>query len=162
MSYLVRKINKSKWFQIDISSDSDASGDAITNCLRTNKNTLSFWKIKDKRNIESVILALTASADHLETIDIVVLENKEIEEQIDVVPTTGNSPYEPMNSAHRDLTDITYSKLGIIKDCIIKAIRKDLLKRFTRSKLKSILIKAIENGKLNPEDLKDSVRSKVI
>ena len=68
MPLLVRKINKAKWQQIDLTISNDASGDAITNCLKTKSNTLSVWMIDSENQIDDAFLALLANQDRIETI----------------------------------------------------------------------------------------------
>lgn len=162
MPFLIRKINKAKWFQIDVTQDSDVSADAITNCLRTSKNTLSVWHIENEGDLENAILAIVSGQEHLETIDIVILEQHSLEKyNINIVASPGDTPISKLVGAHRDLTDLTYSKMGIIKDCIIERIKNDKMKRYTAASLKKILKDAIEKGLIKQEDLNLSIRGKL-
>jgi hypothetical protein len=162
MSLLIRKINKAKWFQIDILNDSDVSADAITNCLKTSKNTLSVWNIQEESDLDNAILAIVATQDHLDTIDIVILEHTSlIEYNIKIVASPGDTPIKTLIDTHRDLEGLTFSKLGIVKDYIVERIRKDKLKRYTVASLKKLLKSAIENGLIKREDLKETMREKI-
>ena len=160
---LIRKINKSKWFQIDIKNDDDVSADAITNCLKTTKNTLSVWSIEIEEDIETAILAIASNLDHIETIDVVILNDEKLQEYgIKIITSMGNTPIDSLKEIHRDLAELTFSKLGQIKDHIVERIRNDKIKRFTKRDLKKILKNAIEKGFLELDDLNDSVRNKII
>ena len=162
MSLLVRKINKAKWLQINIEQDSDVSADAITNCLRTSNNCLSVWCIKSLEKVEEAALALAANQDHLETIDIVVLEEESLtSNKIDIVKTDGETPVNDLIGRHRDISELTYAKLGVVKNLIVDSIRKDKVKRYTKSDLKKILLSSIREGKLESARLKESVRKKI-
>jgi len=162
MSYLVRKINKAKWYQIDIENDNNVSGDAITNCLKTNKNTLSVWKIETEDDLDQAILALVANQDHLDTIDIVILEESSLlEYNLNIVASPGDTPVESLKNAHRDISELTFTKLGEVKDHIVERIRNQKLKRYTVGSLKKLLKKSIEQGLLKKDDLKESVQQKI-
>lgn len=162
MSYLVRKINKAKWYQIDIENDNNVSGDAITNCLKTNKNTLSVWKIETEDDLDQAILALVANQDHLDTIDIVILEESSLlEYNLNIVASPGDTPVESLKDAHRDISELTFTKLGEVKDHIVERIRNQKLKRYTVGSLKKLLKKSIEQGLLKKEDLKEFVQQKI-
>ncbi|GCC53700.1 hypothetical protein SanaruYs_39450 [Chryseotalea sanaruensis] len=162
MSYLVRKVNKAKWFQIDILKDDDVSADALTNCLKTTNNTLSVWRIDNEADLDSAILAIVANQDHLDTIDIVILEESSLEGyNINIVASPGETPVASLISAHRDLSQLTFSKIHDIKNHIVERIRNDKLKRYTVASLKKILNSAIERGLVKQEDLKESLRKKI-
>ena len=159
---LIRKINKSKWYQIDIKNDDDVSADAITNCLKTTKNTLSVWSIENEVDIEKAILAIASNLDYIETIDVVILNDEKLQEYgIKIITSMGNTPIDSLKEIHRDLSELTFSKLGHIKDHIVERIRNDKIKRFTKGSLRKILKKAIEKGFLELDDLNESVRSKI-
>ena len=160
--HLVRKINKAKWFQIDILKNSDVTADAITNCLKTTKNTLSVWHIDNETDINDAVLAIVSDQDHIETIDVVVLNVNEIEKyEIKIIASDGITSVKSLIDSHRDLSELTYTKLGFIKDHIVERIRAEKMKRFTKGQLKKILKNAIESGILQMNDLKDSVRKKM-
>lgn len=162
MSYLIRQINKAKWLQIDILKDDDVSGDAITNCLHTSLNKLSFWHIDNNDELESAILALAAKLQHLETIDIVILEQNRIEKyNIGIIATPGETPVFSLNESHRDLEKLTFSKLAALKDYIVEQFRKDQIIRYRKGPLKKIMNDAISNGLLKKEDLNEAVRNKI-
>jgi hypothetical protein len=162
MSLLIRKINKAKWYQVDIENDSDVSADAITNCLKTTKNTLSVWCISCEEDLDNAVLALVSNQDNLETIDIVILEESLLDGyNIRIVATQGETPIEELAKTHRDIADLTFSKIGIIKDHIVERIRTKHLRRYTKGTLKKLIKDAIEDGKLKLEDLKESVQKNI-
>jgi len=162
MSLLVRKINKAKWLQVDISTTDDVSSDAITNCLKTTKNTLSVWKIDTEEDLEQAVLALVANQDHLDTIDVVILQEDSLNEyNLNIVASPGDTPVESLVEAHRDIADLTFSRLGNVKDHIVERIRNEHIKRFTVGNLKKLIKKSIEDGLLKKEDLKESIQKKI-
>jgi len=163
MSYLVRKINKAKWHQIDLENDNDVSADAITSCLRTRSNSLSVWKIGNEDDLDLAVLALVSNQDHLESIDVVILEQDALENKynINVVASPGITPINSMVNDHRDLKNLRFSSLESMKNHIVERIRDNKIKRYTRGTLKELLNNAIEEGIVKFDDLKESVRSKL-
>ncbi|MHA1789462.1 MAG: hypothetical protein ACTSXT_09565 [Candidatus Helarchaeota archaeon] len=142
--------------------DNDVSADAITNCLKTTRNTLSVWSIKNENDIDKAILAIASNLDHIETIDVVILNDSVLHNfGIKIIASTGNTPIESLREFHRDLSELTFSKIGHIKDHIVERIRNNKLKRFTRGKLIKLLKEAIDKGLLELEDLNDSIRNKL-
>lgn len=162
MSFLVRKINKAKWYQIDIMESDDVSADAITNCLKTTKNTLSVWHIETEDDLEKAVLAIVANQDHLDTIDVVILDEPSLTNyNLNIVASPGETPVISLIEAHRDIAELSFTKLGQVKEHIVQRIRNQKLKRYTVSSLKKILTNAINEGLLRKEDLKESIRQKI-
>lgn len=160
--HFVRKLNRAKWFQIDVFNDSDVTADTITNCLQTKGNALSVWQIHSENDLNDAVLAIISNQDHIESLDVVILNVETIENyNIQIVASDGITPVEFMINSHRNLSELTYLKLGFIKDHIIERIRDDKMKRFTKFELLKILKKAIADGILKMEDLKADVRKKV-
>jgi len=162
MSFLVRKINKAKWYQIDIMESDEVSADAITNCLKTNKNTLSVWHIETEDDLEKAVLAIVANQDHLDTIDVVILDEPSLNNyNLNIVASPGETPVTSLIEAHRDIAELTFTKLGQVKEHIVQRIRNQKLKRYTVSSLKKILTNAINDGLLKKEDLNETIRQKI-
>jgi hypothetical protein len=162
MSLLVRKINRSKWALEKISDDNDVCADAITNCLRTTSNKLSVWEIDSDEDLDQAVLALVANQEHLDKIDVVIMEECTLEKlNIKIIASPGTTPVESLINKHKDITELSYNALGILKDHIIKQIKNKRLKRYTFLTLKKMLQNAIDEGLLDKNDLKDSVRSKI-
>ena len=162
MSLLVRKINIAKWHQVDLSSTNDVSADAITNCMKTTKNTLSVWQIQSEQDLDKAVLALVANQDHLDKIDVVILEESTLlNYNLNILATPGDTPIPSLANTHRDIADLNYSKIGDGKNHIVDKIRAKSHKRYTVGNLKKLLKDAIEMGVLEKEDLKVSVKSKI-
>jgi hypothetical protein len=159
---LVRKINKAKWFN-DGRVIEDPSADAMTNCLKTTQNTLSVWQINSEAEIEDAVLAIVSGQDHLETIDMVMLEDEYfIKCEIRTEETEGLTPVSDLRNKHRDLASLDFWTLGMVAYHIIENIKKNKLQRFTEAKLKKIIKDAIANNRLRLTDLKEDIQKKVI
>ena len=161
MGFLVRKINISKWPQNGEKDVFKVASDAITICLKSSGNTLSVWKIDKEQNLEEAVLALASGFQHLEAIDVVMLEEDKIKEGIEAKQTVGQTPVKDLENTHFDLINLNYYTIGLIAESIIKEIEVKRVKRFTIGKLNLILNDAIANGRLKREDLKESVASKL-
>lgn len=162
MPFLVRKINKAKWFQLDIHQSNEVSADAITNCLKTTKNTLSVWHIESEDDLDNAVLAIVANQEHLDTIDIVILDESSLNDyNLNIVASPGETPVTSLINAHRDIAELTFTKLGQVKEHIVERIRNNKLKRYTVASLKKILLDAIENGIVQRNDLKETLLSKL-
>ena len=164
MPLLVRRINRVKWEQIvDTGIDKDVSADAITNCLKTFSNDLSVWHIESDVDLEKAILALItgSSQTKLSTLHIVIIdETVALSKGLSLADTKGDTVVKELINTHKDITNLTYSKLGIVKDLIVDCIRESRTTFYTRKQLKDLITKALKDGKVDKLDLhKDLVAS---
>ena len=162
MSLLMRKIDKSRWLQTDIRKGEDISADAITNCMKTRQNIFSVWEIKNEAEIEEAVLAIVSNSQHLETIDVVLMDSKYLGEKgILSRRSSGVTPVMDLRDRHLDLLHLSYKKLGIIAYHIVDKFINNKVKRYTKGHLKAILIEAIKNSRLKLEDLSDTIQKKL-
>lgn len=157
MSYVVRKINRAKWPSTEIKVG-DISSDAITQCLYTKQNTISFWEIESEDYLIDAVLAIVSQFKHLDTIDVVMLEKEQIDKsEINYESTEGVTLLEEFKDNHIDLIELNYSKLGKLAELISINILNDRYERLTKGDLKRILSKAIQKGRLSKDELYDDV-----
>jgi hypothetical protein len=162
MSFLVRKINKAKWFQINITESDDVSADALTNDLKTTNNSLSVWRINELGELNEAILAIVSNLDHLETIDVVLFSTELVESlQLDTTTTPGLTPVEDLKDKHVDIANLNYSKLGMISRAIVADLRQSMTHRFTKGQLKTILLEAIQGNRISIELLNEGISKKL-
>lgn len=169
MSFLVRKITKSKWSDDlckQISKTEDIKcipADAITSCLRTTKNTLSLWEIKLEDHLEEAALALITCADRIENIDLIYIDSSIIEEMGFTIDkdSPGNTVVEDLKKTHRDLCKLDYSKIGDFALIVAKSISYSKYKRFTKKQLIHIIKEAINKGRLNLNDLNEKMQEDI-
>jgi hypothetical protein len=150
---MVRKIDGAKWNRFDESKGTEAvPADLITKDLKTNKNTLSLWLADSESCIEDVILALVSSYKSIDTIDIIKINRKFIDEkELSLKQTKGSTAYSIYINNHYDLIDLTYKSLG----CFVKLIleNKATIERKRAPYIKSILKDGIDKKKIAIEDL---------
>lgn len=160
MSLLVRKINRGKW-TIGEHPES-VNADAITQCLKTDKNTLSVWKIDSLDDLGKSILAMAAANDHLSKIDVVLLTEDQLRESnILIEETPGLTPCKDLVGSHRDLSQLNVKDLDAISSLIADQIRTNQVHSFSLGKLKIILGDAVNSGAVLLDELKESVKEKV-
>lgn len=155
MSLLIRRINRGKW-DIDVEGN-DVSADAITNCLKTFGNDLSVWKISSEKELEKAILALITGKNQTKICKLhyVVIEEELLRDVgLELKETDGDTAALELVKNHRDICNLTYVKLGVVKELIVKAIKEEKTDCYTRSKLLSILKEAIKKGEVKKENLR--------
>lgn len=161
MAYLVRKIAMGKWCVSDEVLPINA--DAITQCLKTDNNTLSVWRIEDEKEVSKGVLAMAANNDYLSKIDVVIVDESTLAAgSITIAITPGETPCADLVETHRDLAELNVANLAFISESIAAQIRANKVHTFTASKVKALLREAIEAGTLNVELLSQSVREKVL
>ncbi|GAH41066.1 unnamed protein product [marine sediment metagenome] len=160
MALQVRKINKAKWLRADIVNGAEIPADAITNCLRTQQNNLSVWKIKSEDEIESAVLAIISGQPRLETIDIALLSPEYLEQNgVKFMATEGKTAVKMPKDIHFDMVELTYEKLGVIAYHIVEKFKEKKVFRYTRKKLKDILNNAINEKRLDINKLSEDIKS---
>jgi len=163
MPFLIRRINRAKWEELKEEQPDDVSADAITNCLRTFHNDLSVWKIDNEADLEDAILALITGSKQakLSTLHYVIIdENAVIKNNLDLVDTDGDTAVKSLVKNHNDISNLTYQKLGIVKNIVIDSIQNEKSSFFSKKQLKAILNNAIERGVLDKNDLNSELVEK--
>ncbi len=162
MPELARKIDRGKWLQFDIKNNEDVSADAITICMKTQGNKLSVWEIETDVQIDEAALAIVAGQDRLDTIDVVLFSTDSIlSKDIEIDESKGITRVKDLVDTHKDIIQLSYSKLGTIADVIVEQFKLDKIKRYTTSDQKELLKNAIVNGRLMKDDLPEAVRKKL-
>lgn len=160
MSLIVRKIERGKWMQNDILSGADVSADAITNCMKTRNNSLSVWEVSREDQVDDVVLALASQSEHIETMDVVVLDRTTlINSGLQLQATDSPTPIKELSQIHRDIVQLTYTSLGVLARITVDAMRNKTNHRYTKGKIKNLIDNAIAAGRLKKEALKEDVKS---
>ncbi|MBF0510153.1 MAG: hypothetical protein HQK57_14665 [Deltaproteobacteria bacterium] len=162
MPFLVRKITKAKWMQGDIFNDADISADAVTNCLKTTQNALSTWQISSEYELPEAVLAIISNSDNCDKIDVVCLDRDYLESQgIRCLSTPGITRVEDLKNRHVDISGLTYRSLGTVANEIAQEIRQKRDVKYTKNDIKKLLGDAIADGRLQKENLSESLRNKL-
>lgn len=166
MSLLVRKIDNAKWMQNNILNNDtfsveDVSADAITS-LKTSGNALSAWQVAEEA-IEDAVLAIVSSHQHLDAIDVVCLDPSSLESNgIKLQSTPGSTPLkDKLIGQHIDICDLTYRTLGTVAEQIVHVLKEGKVLRYTKGNIKKLLYDAINRGRLQKDDLDESLRKRL-
>lgn len=162
MPSLVRKFDYAKWNQTDTLAGGPASADAITSCMRTMDNKLSLWAITDDSQLEDAVVAIAACQQKVESIDVVSIDPQLIEEKgLFLDQSSGSTPYVGFSRNHRDIVRLNYCSLGQMAEVVVQSICKKRWTRFRRAELKSILKKAVDDGRIRWSELKQGVQKEI-
>lgn len=147
MPILVRRINRSKWEAFDFTTDDNAPADAITNCLKTFNNELSIWQIDSLDELEKAILCLVTGSkqENLGTIHIIYFDSSKIDDyNLTTSKSDGDTVISEYKNSHLDIGSLNYNSLGYVKNLIIECLRAGNCQTITRSQLRKIISRAIE------------------
>lgn len=159
MPIFIRKINRAKWPELPIKENAIPSADAITGCLRTSKNTLSLWEIDNDTELMEAVLAIVSQSEKADTIDVIMIDPDAIKSiDIHYAQTDGVTAYGKYADRHFDLIDLDYNSLGCFASIVIKALVENKSKRILRKEIKDLLLKGIEERKIDPDTLKEKMR----
>ncbi|KNZ41685.1 hypothetical protein [Acetobacterium bakii] len=179
MPYLVRKISSRAKFQAleEVESIRDVEGDFVTKEFRTNNNCLSTYFIKSIDCLYDAILAIVLTADNLEKLDVVVIDESLCQESgvFHCQTLAGRDiPIKEIKSEHHDLKELTYGKfenvLNLYKKLVIidnknhssNKEEKNII-RFSEPRIKEIIKEALANDRIEIERIhSDSIKSKVM
>lgn len=160
MGYFVRKISKGKW-----KSDSDDAvikADALTSCLRTSGNTLSFWRVEDLNQIDEAKLAIASSNSNLDTFDIVVFSTAEMEALgAPIVATPGQTACTDLENTHRDLAELNSDHLIKLSYAVLDKVKQDEVERVTLAKARTMMKAAVDSQRLDVSKLPDAIKVKI-
>lgn len=164
MTHLARKFSRAKWDRKPYLAPDEIRADALTRCLRTTDDSLSFWRCEStEADVDEVALALATGMERLEKIDVVLVEERELRGSgLRPEPSEGRTPVGDLRGRHVDVVHLDAGRLGTIARCVADAVHtKQTTFFFTRGRLKGILRRAIEAGRVRTESLKEKVQAEV-
>ena len=161
--FLVRKITRAKWDSNSELSVGEISADAVTSDLRTQRNSLSFWRCRTETNgdVEDAALAIAAARDQVDTIDIIWLDEDELRTDDQLRNSEGRTPVTELVGLHVDVYRLDYVRLGQIARRIVTALEEKRCLRITRARVKRLLAEAVVQGRVKLADLQTSVQTEV-
>ena len=165
MEYFARKISIAKWKQESSANPDDIRADAITGCLRTKEDTLSFWLCtQDRTDVAEVALALASKMEQAETIHIVLVCRNDLDtDGLEIRITAPDIPVADLKERHRDLVNLNMIKLCCVARNVAKRVRQDNAHYlFSKTTVLDILKSAIDLGRLDISKLSEKMRQKVL
>ena len=83
-------------------------------------------------------------------------------QNVEIKSSVGITKVEDLKDSHRDLANLTLSKMCIISSHIVAKFNKnDKEIRITKKTIKDLLLKAIKDERLDKSDLNDSIVEKL-
>lgn len=162
--YLARKVTLSKWEANEDLVEGEISADAITADLRTRDNALSLWQCESPSPEESedAVLALAASGDRIDKMDIVWLTSDVLQadsQQYD--QTDGRTQVADLAERHFDIKRLDYVRLGKIAGRVVEAIEQDQYCRFNKSSVRYLLLSAVRENRVGLDSFKEKVKKEL-
>ena len=166
MDYLARKINSSRWEPTPYTGPEDVRADAITVCLKSTDDSLSFWHCNaELEDLSEVVLAYASTLKTIEGLHFVLLEKNDLDINGFTVksdPEGTMTPIENLRRRHVSLINLTMTQLCFIARRIaIKVRQNSHLYLFTRENVLDILFDAIKKDRVQLNSLKDGVKNEL-
>ena len=155
MPFILRKIRKAKWYRSDAVpwlAEGDLQADSLAD-LATKGNSLSVYVVADGHsNLERIVAGLSANCDFVSNFDYALFRQETLDEiNIEVKETSGETPDTSVNAWHRDLIELSASKIVALANQIsTKAERKRILSR----RILELLAQAVTSGQIDRDKLK--------
>ena len=157
MTSLLRKVRQERWYEALSSRGEPLPSDPLSD-LNTSRNSLSVWQVlANETNLEDIVVAITARWDHVQNMDLVLIDEAAIRELgIKVEASEGQTPLPHARGHHRDLVQLQAQSLVEIAETLRS--RGDF-RPFSKKEVRELLARYIKEGKLNASDLQPKVRS---
>ena len=161
--FLARTITRAKWHGEGFASG-EIPADAVTADLRTRDNALSFWQCTtdEPAAVDEAALAVAAGRERLDRIEIILLSDQELlSDGLNWSDTTGRTPVADLATMHVDMGQLDYARLGRVAGRIAAAIPTRQFQRYTRARVKALLLTAIEQRRITVDELAAALREEV-
>lgn len=166
--FLARKIARAKWdAKRNIErglEEGEISADAVTGDLRTQMDTLSFWRCRTGADddVKEAALAIAAAGERLDKLDIVWLADSDLRADGHTLKDTeGRTPVANLSERHVDVCKLDYIRLGKVAQRVVAAIEAKRWRRLTKARVKELLVAAVQQGRLMPNELADGLRAEI-
>ena len=163
--FLVRKIARAKWDPTRNAerglADGEISADAVTADLRTQGGTLSFWPSSSEASgdPEDAVLAIAAASQRLDKIEVVCLAVEDLQADGHTLrDNPGLTPVADLVERHVDICQLDYVRLGKVAQRVVEAIRLERYRLFIKNNVKKLLLTAIEQERIDPDELVEGLR----
>ncbi len=162
MDHVARKFSRAKWEVQSFMTENDIAADAITSCLKTVNNSLSFWNCdNEQRTVDDVVLALvTGPKSHLEKLHLLALSKEELQARgLTLKESNGATVVQDLRNKHLDMMDLTLAKLSKLAELMAPLIRGEIkYYLYTKKKVRDIVKKAIANQRISIDKLPDQIK----
>lgn len=163
MPLLLRKIRRSKWHSSGTPpwlQNGEIQADALGD-IRTDSNNLSVWEVEDdKSNLDQVITALAASCDSLSNLDYSLFDKSSLSKiGIKAETNKGKTPYERANNLHRDLIELTATKIVKLAEVMLHSSSRE---RVSEKQILTLIKAAVNSQQIDITRLNPNLAKKLI
>ena len=162
--FLARMITRSKWEPKPGIRAGEIAADAVTGDLRTQGNTLSFWRCPSGApgDFENAALAIAAGRDDVAKVEIVWLDDEDLKADGQTLQNTpGKTMVTDLVSLHVDMCHLDYLRLGKVAGRVVSALEERRYLRLTRARVRKLILSAVAAKRVSLDDLQDKVRAEV-
>lgn len=161
MVKLARKITPAKWNGSSWASCKSIPSDALTVCMKTSGNTLSFWRVEaTEQGEEKAVLALLGTQQRIDKIDIVFVDREEFS-GIDFVDSQGSTIFSSLRDLHVDVAELSHDKFIAVAEVLGRQVYGDKIIRLTRAQFKSKMQAALDEKMVSWETIPESMRTEL-
>lgn len=162
MPFVLRKIRKAKWYKnenVPWLAEGELQADALSD-LATQGNALSVWMIEDDlSNLRRIIAALVANQTLVSNVDYALLSPQLLlDEQFKFEAVAGDTPDEGANNWHRDIVELTASRLLRLATLIQQTAQ---IERLSDKEVIRFLSESVAQGFVDRTRLKPGVLAKL-
>lgn len=138
----------------DLYDGSFSTSDAITSDLRTQKNTLSVWRIDNPEDVDGIVAALALGRDSIQKMAYLILNEEEIKKMgIPLNKELGQAEGMMDTSilkCHINISELDYWRIGFLAEYLKKlAVSENGHGSKTKVEVNNILKKMIQNNKID-------------
>lgn len=130
--------------------------DAVTADLRTQSNTLSFWRCGSAKDneIDNAVLALAAGSNRIDKVELVWVPEADLQEDgLSLSETEGRTPVQDLVAHHVDVRQIDFDQLAKVTGRVLAALAEGRYRRVARAHVKIVLTNAIAAKRVEREAL---------
>ena len=156
MPFILRKIRKARWYGSDVLHwlpPNDVQADSLLD-LSTKHNQLSVYIVEnDRSNLDRILAALVGNCDFISNIDYALIPAAEVLDRIKIktVEIKGETSDEQVNTAHRDLIELSASQILELAKSISATGERA---RLTAKKVAELIERSIDEGHIDQTRLK--------
>ena len=162
--FLARKITQAKWRPKEGFGEGEIAADAVTVDLKTQDNSLSFWRCPTEttKDLEKAVLAIAATRNRVEKLEIVWLINDDLQNDCQTLENTeGDTPVSELKELHVDVCRLDYVRLGKVASRIATALENCRWRRITKGRVRNLLVEAVNQKRVELADLHESIQREV-
>lgn len=161
MSYLIRKITKSKWDQHKTELIHGMPLAMIHSEFKSDNSTLSLWYAENEEQILDAIMILSLNQENIETVDICLIPFDLMNSRFNLIKINGRTVIDAYIDRHYDFLHVTYSTLGEFANIILDSFQDSRVIRLTGPKILNELARRALDNEYDINLTKDGVKKKV-